>query len=51
MLNTGVLKLFPVPLVLHHAGESVLHVGHIGSIVEVGGTRGELAEEQVSLVY
>ena len=51
MLNTGVLQLLPVPLVLHHAGEPVLHVGHVGSVVEAGCARGELAEEEISLVY
>ena len=51
VIHAGVLQLLPAPLVLHHAGEPVLHVGHVGRGVEVGGARGELAEEQVSLVY
>ena len=51
MINAGILQLLPVPLVLDHAGEPVLHVGHVGSVVEVGGARGELAEEEIPLVY
>ena len=51
MVNAGVLELLPVPLVLDHAGEPVLHARHVGRVVEVGGARGELAEEEISLVY
>ena len=51
VLHAGVLQLLPAPLVLHHAGELLLHAAHVGGVVDVGGAGDELAKEQVPLVY
>ena len=53
VLHAGVLQLLPAPLVLHHAGELLLHARHVARAVAraARGAAQEVLKQQVSLVY